>query len=129
MPAYSFKERFVPLIQDGSKRQTIRSKRKYQAKKGDKLYLYFGMRTKWCKKIKESVCTGVGTIEIKKTGSVYINGRKLTKLEKDTLAYNDGFRNETCKENPETHSNCFQVMFRWWKMTHSLPFKGDVIYW
>ena len=126
MPAYSFKERFVPMILNGEKTQTIRTKRKHQAKAGDPLYLFYGMRTKFCKRLLNTTCTAVKKIEIKRTGSVYINGRKLTILEKDTLAYNDGFRNE---HMPETKANCFQVMFRWWKQTHALPFIGDIIYW
>src|SRR5678815_1735558 len=120
MPAYSFKERFVPMILDKTKRQTIRKKRKGQAKPGSTVYLYFGMRTKWCRKLGEEKCTAVRDIVIKRNGSVFVNGRKLTNLEKDTLAYNDGFRNDTCTDNPDTHANCFKVMFRWWNQTHSL---------
>lgn len=114
------------MILSGEKKQTIRNKRKGQAKPGDPLYLFYGMRTKWCKRLKNTICTNVKEIQIKRTGSVYIGGRKLTILEKDTLAYNDGFRNENM---PGTTANCFQTMFRWWKMTHTLPFKGDIIYW
>lgn len=128
MPAYSFKERFVPLILDDTKKQTIRQKRKKgQVKPGDTLYLYFGLRTKWAKKLKEVTCTAVRKIDIKRNGSVYINGRKLTKLEKDALAYNDGFRNDELL--PGSAANCFRIMFRWWNQTHSLPFTGDIIYW
>ncbi len=49
MPAYSFKERFVPFILDGTKTQTVRSRRRHPAKPGDTLYLYSGLRTKYCK--------------------------------------------------------------------------------
>ena len=126
MPAYSFKERFVPLIKSGEKRQTIRSKRKYQAKPGDPLYLFYGMRTKFCTRILDTVCKATKEIEIKRTGSVYVNGRKITEHEKDHLAYNDGFRHS---DEPKQRSCCFQLMFRWWKQTNGLPFKGDIIYW
>lgn len=77
MPAYSFKLRFVPMIKSGEKSQTIRAKRKYQAKPGDKLYLYYGMRTKHCKKIKEEICRNVEEIIIYKNGNVTLNGEKL----------------------------------------------------
>lgn len=127
MPAYSFKERFVPLILDGSKRQTIRKKRKGQAKPGSTLYLYFGLRTKWCKKLKEVECKDVKEIVITKEGYVYIDGKKLTILQKDALAFLDGFRNDSALFT--SPANCFQIMFRWWNQTHSLPFKGDIIYW
>jgi len=129
MPAYSFKERFVPLILSGAKKQTIRKKRKGQAKPGDPLYLFYGMRTKWCKRLLNTTCTSVRTIVIKRTGSVYINGRKLTEIEKDELAYNDGFSPETLQDVRINKKGCFALMFRWWNQTHELPFKGDIIYW
>lgn len=126
MPAYSFKERFCPLIISGEKRQTIRSKRKAQAKPGDTVYLYFGMRTKWCKKLGEGTCTGTKDITITKIGTVYIDGRKLLNAEKDALAFNDGFRHA---DDPDKEEGCFDIMLRWWKQTHELPFNGDIIYW
>lgn len=126
MPAYSFKERFIPLIKSGEKKQTIRAKRKHQAKKGDVLYLYFGMRTKWCMKIKETICTDVRSIAISKKGVVKVGGKRLSLDEKIQLAYADGFRWE--KEG-KSSIDAWEVMFRWWNQTHSLPFKGDIIYW
>lgn len=126
MPAYSFKERFVPLIKSGEKKQTIRSKRKYQAKPGDTLYLYYGLRTKFCKKIKETICTGVADIKILANGNVYVDGYKLTNPELDFLAFNDGFRHE---DDPKNKKGCFEIMLRWWRQTHELPFIGDIIYW
>lgn len=116
MPAYSFKERFIPLIKSGEKRQTIRKKRKGQAKPGATLYLYFGLRTKWCTKIKETICTRVEEIEIRANGTVKVNGKKMDWVQKYALAKADGFEN-------------FDTMIRWWKQTHELPFKGDIIYW
>ena len=127
MPAYSFKERFVPLILSGEKKQTIRNKRKGQAKPGDPLYLFYGMRTKWCKRLLNTTCRDVKEIIITKNGFVYVDGKKLTIMQKDRLAYDDGFRNEESIFN--TPSNCFKTMLRWWKQTHDLPFKGDIIYW
>jgi hypothetical protein len=46
MPLINFKERFVPLIESGKKRQTIRIKRKNPIKAGDRLILSTGARTK-----------------------------------------------------------------------------------
>ncbi len=125
MPAYSFKIRFVPLIKDGVKRQTIRRKRKRQAKPGDTLYLYYALRTKFCTKLGEATCTKVSNIRILRNGKVYINSRCLTKDQKDRLAYEDGFR----VTGAIGDAGCFNVMFRWWQLTHDLPFKGDIIYW
>lgn len=118
MPAYSFKERFIPLIKSGEKKQTIRGFRRHQAKPGDTLYLYYGMRTKHCMKIMETVCTHVNVIEIGKNGGVFLSHRRkgLEKQQKEQLAIADGF--------PD-----FNTMLRWWKQTHSLPFKGNIIYW
>jgi hypothetical protein len=81
MPAYSFKERFIPLLKDGSKRQTIRKSRKGQAKPGDTVYLYFGMRTKYCTKIGEGTCINRSAIIITEDGQVQvtINGLWLSK--------------------------------------------------
>jgi hypothetical protein len=116
MPAYSFKERFIPLIKSGEKRQTIRSKRKHQVEEGDKIYLFYGMRTKFCTRIMDAVCLGVKDISITANGVVRIDGRALMNAEKQKLAKADGFDN-------------FDTMIRWWKQTHKLPFTGDIIYW
>lgn len=72
MPAYSFKERFVPMVLDGSKPHTIRNRRKNPARVGDPLYLYFGMRTKWCRKLREETCLKTGSILITQGGRVYL---------------------------------------------------------
>ena len=56
MPALNFQKQFVPLIESGEKRQTIRSQRKQPIKVGDLLYLYTGQRTKNCRKLAESIC-------------------------------------------------------------------------
>jgi hypothetical protein len=156
MPAYSFQQRFVPMVLDGSKCQTIRKRRtKGYAKPGDTLYLYYGLRTKWCKKLREETCTRATTIIINSNGHVYLFNKRLTdevvvevakklkagklplpaakeytfvtlsKTEKDELAWKDGFRDE---ENNLPFSE-FEIMLSWWKQTHELPFIGDIIYW
>jgi hypothetical protein len=116
MPAYSFKEQFIPSIKSGKKRQIIRKKRKGQAKPGDMLYLYYGMRTKWCTKIGEAVCTATEEIEIKADGVIKIGGKKLKMWDKRILAEDDGFKD-------------FDAMMSFWNQTHELPFVGDIIYW
>lgn len=127
MPAYSFKERFVPMILDGTKRQTIRAKRKHQVKEGDILYLFYGMRTKHCKRLKGERCVAVNDIEILQNGTVVIDGIKVTDSVLNFFAWSDGFRPEgSTEENP---AGAFNLMIRFWKQTHSLPFKGDIIYW
>ncbi|MBA4196563.1 MAG: hypothetical protein C0459_03315 [Chitinophaga sp.] len=115
MPAYSFKERFIPLIKSGLKKQTIRKKRKGQAKPGDTVYLYYGMRTKWCTKIGEAICTDTKDITITKD-SLLIDNIKVSKKQCEVLAKADGFES-------------FEIMMHWWNQTHQLPFNGDIIYW
>lgn len=44
---------------DGSKTQTIRKPRKHPIKEGDKLFIYFGLRTKQCEKLGEGIVTKV----------------------------------------------------------------------
>ena len=84
MPAYSFNTRFVPMVVDGTKRQTIRARRKNPAKVGDTLYLYSGLRTKYCKKLREDKCTATTTIIITKFNILLLD-RRLTNDECDIL--------------------------------------------
>jgi hypothetical protein len=48
---------FKRKIPDGTKTQTIRKLRKKPIRVGEHLYHYFGLRTKHCKKLGESICT------------------------------------------------------------------------
>jgi hypothetical protein len=131
MAAYNFKERFVPMILDGSKTQTIRANRKGRqghAKRGDRVYLYYGMRTKWCRKLGEGICEFAQPIRI--TEDEIYSGQHplhLFKGLKDRFAWLDGFRPEgTTLENP---IGAFELMLKFWRQTHSLPFEGTIIYW
>lgn len=150
MPAYSFQERFCPWVLDGSKPQTIRSRRKNQAKRGDTLYLYFALRTKYCKKLREEKCDNVKSLSVNERFGIVLYERALTATEiaaaildpvnpllpsweildapkRDLLAWKDGFRPDGTTENNPFGS--FHLMLRWWKQTHELPFVGDIIYW
>jgi len=160
MPAYSFQERFVPWVLDGSKAQTIRKRRvKGFAKKDDTLYLYYGLRTKYTKKLREEKCSNAVSVIITNE-KVYLcssllasneiewytrrcskdeyqfliwcnhsdyNGnpcyfRRISSTEANDIAWEDGFR-------PESKKDAFDLMLRFWKQTHKLPFVGDIIYW
>lgn len=82
MPAYSFKERFVSFVEDGTKPHTIRNYRKYPVKRGDTLYLYYGLRTRYARKLRQEPCTDVQTIAIADNGNVAIIDRsQLSKKE------------------------------------------------
>ena len=92
MPAYNFRERFVPMILDGSKHHTIRRRRKRPTKPGDVLRLYTGMRTKECKLIASMQCTSVVPVKIyPDTGSVVLDGKPLSEMEVVMFASRDGF--------------------------------------
>lgn len=127
MGALSFKGQFVPKViaglkhKPGGKRQSIRNFRKRPLKVGEPVYLYFAMRTKWCKKIGESVIKSVQEIRIDENEvTVYdiliprdqrffimlkFNRAYKTKAQLDRFAKADGFRN-------------WETMKRWWKLTH-----------
>lgn len=137
MPAYSFQERFIPFILDGSKDHTIRKERAGRSRHavpGDKLYLYYGMRTKYCRKIGEATCSSVQKIRISEEG-IYLGGEIGTmgwNRPKETVmvqqfAWKDGFRPEgSTLDNP---TGAFELMIRFWHQTHELPFQGVVIFW
>lgn len=90
MPAYNFKTIFAPAVESGAKPHTIRPQRKRPTVPGDMLYLYTGMRTKFCRLLKKTVCTAVIPIEIKRN-SVRLDGRELSLSEVEALARADGF--------------------------------------
>ena len=58
MPLLGFTKLKDKLL-DGSKTQTIRKPRKHPIKVGDKLYIYWKLRTKRCKKLGEATITKV----------------------------------------------------------------------
>jgi uncharacterized protein YqfB (UPF0267 family) len=122
MAALSFKGRFVDLILADRKKQTIRNFRKYPVKPGETLYLYTGMRTKHCMKLKDVVCDHVSRIKIfedRISLQNLQNGKRWTirgKAYLDLFAQDDGFKD-------------WAEMKRWWTMTHELPFVGQLITW
>jgi hypothetical protein len=136
MPAYSFQERFIPFLLDGSKDHTVRAERtgrSRHARPGDRIYLYYGMRTKWCRKIGEAICSAVRRIRITEDDVIVYDqniadqpiNRTLHQL--NVFAWSDGFRPEgSTADHP---SGAFTLMLRFWKQTHQLPFTGVVIYW
>lgn len=63
MPAYNFKIQFAPLVESGDKTCTIRATDK-GAKIGDTAYLYYGQRTKQCRKLGEGTIRAVWPIKI-----------------------------------------------------------------
>jgi len=156
MPAFSFKERFVPMVKDGSKPGTIRAYRKYPIKVGQLAHLYYGMRTKFCTKLIDPspVIREVKTIYIDRKGSLFLFDnpriepslifdkspcgvkspdevlgvwRELHSMkELDEFAWKDGFR---FADEPDRRMGCYGVMLRYWKFNGGVPFIGNHILW
>jgi len=113
-----FQKQFVDKILSGEKRQTIRARRKYPIKVGDKLQLYYGLRTKQCKKIMDARCKQTHDIEIKSDGTIFINNFLLNATY-DPIAKADGFNN-------------YNEMYNWFCKNHNLKkenFIGNIICW
>lgn len=118
---YSFKARFVPLIQSGKKLTTIRAPRKdgKLPKPGEVLHLFTGMRTKQCQKIAEVICKRVLPIRIwreRGVNGVTLNGVTLSGAGRNQVAWRDGFEN-------------WEEMISFFSTVHTLPFTGHLIEW
>lgn len=127
MGLYNFKERFVPFILDGSKKHTIRAKRRYPDKPGNTLHLYTGLRTRDARLLMRATCVAVDDIQIDEVETelwrrwrITINGEELSDDEMLAVAWRDGFR-----ENGKKLA--LKTMMEFWK--GRLPFSGDIIHW
>jgi hypothetical protein len=115
MGLLNFKKQFAKLIIEGKKHQTIRQARKHPIKKGDTLFLYTGLRTKYCKKIGEVICKEVQEIKITKN-AIYVDGVMQGSLLCEIMARDDGF-------------STFAMMQEFFKNQYELPFFGVLIKW
>lgn len=147
MPAYSFQPRFVPFVENETKGCTIRNFRKYKFRKGQTAHLYSGLRTKYCRKLKEKALLEVYCIAIFPNGTIWlletewlteaqreavkkkqrpagIKVRTLDVTQKSYLAWLDGFRPEG-----DTSIGSFEVFMRYWKQNNPMPFVGCLSIW
>lgn len=70
-----FKKQFAPKILDGSKKFTIRNRRKVEPKIGDTLHMYTGLRTKHTEKItSEHTLKGIQLVDILIQKQVFSEG-------------------------------------------------------
>jgi len=117
IPSLNFKSQFAYKVESGEKRQTIRAYRKdgRDPKPRQKLYLYTGMRTKKCCKLKEVLCKATYAVIIDKE-TMYIDSMPLADFEKKEVAIADGFNN-------------FEELRDFFAITHRLPFYGILIKW
>lgn len=121
MAALGFKKRFVPDIRKGIKNQTIRNFRKVPIVMCEQLYLYTGMRTKFCKKIGEAQCVGTNTITLTQKSYTILDMLtvKVTDLKNlNAFARRDGF-------------SSWKDLVEFWIQEHGqdcFPFTGTIIY-
>ena len=116
MPAYNFQKRFARLVEQGLKPNTIRARRKRPTVVGDTLYLYTGMRSKNCRRLRVEKCTNVLPITVHARG-IRLGRIALSFSECTVLARRDGFVD-------------FTDMRVWFKQTHGLPTRGlELICW
>jgi hypothetical protein len=118
MVAYNFQKQFAPAVETGEKRQTIRPEGKRRhARKGDKLQLYVGMRTKGCRKLRDAVCHDACAIRIERNAIWTFGPQEYhTQPALDEWAKADGFED-------------WPAMRDWFDRTHGLPFSGVLIRW
>lgn len=119
MPALNFQKKFVPMILDGSKCQTIRRERKNFIKVGDKLFLNTGMRTRGCRRIKEAICTEIQYIQFVNwfgDQKVLVDNHILLFSEMEELAKADGFES-------------FSDFLHFFERQYGPDFEGVIIHW
>lgn len=125
-----FQRRFEPFVRDGTKQHTIRALRKgkRQIKPGDRLDCYGDSRQKTMHLLGRFPCTGVRKIVITYSGDVSIDGLPLCDDEKDSLAWQDGFRHA----KGWGHRACFELMLRYWRLNRmkgKRKWTGVIIHW
>jgi hypothetical protein len=124
MPQILFQPRFVPAVESGEKRQTIRLPRKKNPiYPGDNLILGTWTGKPYRSKVRRlregEMCLSVELIEIgeyKKDYGIVVAGKRLRIGGKMKLAKADGFRS-------------IWDMIDWFRENHGLPFRGVVIRW
>src|SRR5665213_102220 len=108
MVAFSFKKRFADLVASGAKCQTIRQTAR--AKKGDRIQLYTGMRTRACRKLvdPDPVCILVDYVGIRPE-YLTLGNTKLHAGNADDFARRDGFKD-------------YDDLVKWFAETYGTPY-------
>ena len=115
-----FKPQFAPLVEAGTKLQTVRPTPKRMPKAGDKISLRCWTAKPYRSKqrvLMESTITRVDTFSIDTFPTMRINELGLKYLRVcDDFARADGFSD-------------YHALLEWFRSTHGLPFEGIVIHW
>lgn len=90
MVAINFMGWKAPVVEDGSCRQTIRENTKARA--GCELQLYYGLRTKACRKLRDARCVSVQPVILMKTVVQPFGGVALIGIYLEEFAKADGFK-------------------------------------
>jgi len=118
----TFQPRFAPLVENGTKKHTVRLTPKRMPKVGQAISLRKWSGLPYRSKqviLRESVITKIERIRITfRNGKnvIFINDKALDRYDADRFARNDGFE-------------CIGEMFKWFGDVHGLPFAGIVIHW
>lgn len=119
MKVLMFKPQFAEAVEAGTKRQTVRPRRKNPIEPGDELSL-----RKWTGLpyrspqilLRTAICAIVRDITITRHGFAIIDGIVMPDAEQEEFARADGFTDS-------------DTMVKWFKETHGLPFHGTLIKW
>jgi hypothetical protein len=97
--SFSFRKQFADRVERGEKLQTIRPRRKdgRMPKPGDKVSLFTGMRTAYCRRLGSSTVVEAFPVylDLDELGArmIVINGMRLNFGEAEAFAKLDGFQN------------------------------------
>ncbi len=130
MPAINFKAQFVPAVETGIKRQSIRPRGKRIYRVGDTLKLYTGQRTKYCRLLGTATISEVFNIDIVFTDllnrplqepliRLYLENPK-------SDHYDENFLKDLIRRNGFESSTDFLAFF---KKQYGNDFYGQVIRW
>lgn len=114
-----FKPQFAPMVEAGTKLQTVRPTPKRLPKAGDKISLRTWTDKPYRSKqrvLMETTISDVRTFELRADYSMHVDGRELTSAERAAFALADGFGSPT-------------ELYNWFEAAHGLPFVGVVIHW
>jgi hypothetical protein len=114
-----FKRRFEPFILDGSKTHTIRGKRQRPPRVGETCHCYVDPRQKTMRLLGRWPCVRVDDIHISVAFDIFVNGELLAPVERNQLAWRDGFRSDV--------NEAYLEMSEFWR--GRLPFDGTIIHW
>lgn len=117
MFTFNYKKQFADRVACGVKRQTIRAFRRdgKLPKPGEALRHYTGLRTKYSRKLLDTVCRDVHAVQITDS-EIVVGGVRLSMNDADALAWADGFASTA-------------EFVEFFRNQHGLPFEGFLTRW